>query len=630
MTAHRLKDWQSFFYAENLFTFKIEKNPVINNKQVYAIKQWGEGYFDINEQGHVTACPQKQETQHPIDLYELAKKLQDQGLELPVLVRFSDILQDRVRHLNRAFATAQTNHHYQGGYTAIYPIKVNQQYDVLEGITQQNVGLEAGSKPELLAILAFPNKFVVCNGYKDRAYMRIALIGSQISQLFIVIEKKSELDLLLQEAKALGIRPKIGVRIRLSSMSSGRWQNSGGSKSKFGFSAVKVLEFISHLTETGYLDCLTLLHFHIGSQVANLHDIKTAMKEAARHYVELQQLGAPIQYMDVGGGLGVDYEGTASRSHFSMNYSLDEYADTIVKTLAEICDKYQLPQPHLFTESGRAMTAHHCVLITNVVEVEQVPTPETPQSSITDNSVSEAYHDAKFNLAQIHHDYLHGQISLTQLAKAEQEFTEISLQIRSKLDVNVRAHREILDTLNELLADKIFCNFSLFQSLPDTWALAQIFPIMPLQRLNEPANHRVIIQDITCDSDGRISSYLDSQSIEKTLPLHAIAKNEMYYMGFFMVGAYQEILSDLHNLFGDVNCANIKLDAAGNYAISNVIQGDNAIDLLKYVDISADFLIQAYQEKLAVFAPEKRLAYSEELQLALNSYTYLQVTHHHS
>lgn len=597
---------------------------MINNKQVYAIKQWSEGYFDINEQGHVIACPQKAQTQYPIDLYELAKKLHQQGLDLPVLVRFSDILQDRIGHLNRAFATAQQNHQYQGGYTPVYPIKVNQQFDVLDSITQQSVGLEAGSKPELLAILALPNQFVVCNGYKDRAYMRIALIGSQISRLFIVIEKKSELDLLLEEAKILGIRPQIGVRIRLSSMSSGRWQNSGGSKSKFGFSAVKVLEFIQHLKETDYLDCLTLLHFHIGSQVANLHDIKTAIKEAARHYVELQKLGVAIQYLDVGGGLGVDYEGTASRSYFSMNYSIEEYADTIVKTLGEVCDKHQLPHPHIFTESGRAMTAHHSVLITNIVEVEQVSTPASAQQIVvTHNSASEAYHNAQFHLAQVHHDYLHGEISLAQLAKAEQEYTEISLHIRKKLDVNVRVHREILDNLNELLADKIFCNFSLFQSLPDAWALAQIFPIMPLQRLNEPATHRVIIQDITCDSDGIVSSYIDAQSIEKTLPLHAIEKGEVYYMGFFMVGAYQEILSDLHNLFGDVNCVNIKTDPNGNYYIANAVQGDNATDLLKYVHITADYLKQAYQNKLATIAAEKRNPYMEELLLALNAYTYL-------
>jgi arginine decarboxylase len=270
------------------------------------------------------------------------------------------------------------------------------------------------------------------------------------------------------------------------------------------------------------------------------------------------------------------------------------------------------------------MTAHHSVLITNIVEVEQVPVSAIPQqSTVTDNSASEAYHNAQFNLAQIHHDYLHGQISLTQLAKAEQEYTEISLQIRNKLDVNVRAHREILDNLNELLADKIFCNFSLFQSLPDAWALAQIFPVMPLQRLNEPTSHRAIIQDITCDSDGRISSYIDSQSIEKTLPLHAICKDEMYYMGFFMVGAYQEILSDLHNLFGDVNCANIKTDATGNYYIANIIQGDNATDLLSYVDITAEFLMQSYQNKLLDISAEKRKAYMEELQVALNAYTYL-------
>ena len=597
---------------------------MIDNNHVYAVKQWGEGYFDINDQGHVLVFPAKELTKHPVDLYQLAKQIHDQGMDLPVLVRFSDILKDRVNHLKSAFARAQINHHYQGGYTAIYPVKVNQQYDVLDSITLQEVGLEAGSKPELLAILAFPNQYIVCNGYKDRAYMRIALIGSQIANLFIVIEKISELDLLLEEAKNLGIRPQLGVRIRLSSMSSGRWQNSGGSKSKFGFSAAKVIEFISHLERSGYLDCLTLLHFHIGSQVANLHDIKTALKEAARHYSELHQLGIKIKYLDVGGGLGVDYEGTASRSYFSMNYSIDEYTDTIIRTMAEVCNQHQLPHPHIFTESGRAMTAHHSVLITNIVEVEQVSMPDIPQHTVvTDNSVSEDYHNAQFNLAQVHHDYLQGQMSLTQLARAEQAYTEICLQIRSKLDVNIRAHRDILDSVNELLADKIFCNFSLFQSLPDAWALAQIFPIMPLQRLHEPVTHRVIIQDITCDSDGRISSYIDAQSIEKTMPLHEVGKDEVYYMGFFMVGAYQEILSDLHNLFGDVNCVNIKSDESGKYVIANAVQGDNASDLLKYVHITADFLKQSYQHQFSSKGLREKDTYMEELQVALNSYTYL-------
>ncbi len=599
----------------------------MNNQQVYGIQYWGEGYFDINSQGHVVVYPQQQNTQYPIDLYDLAQSLQQQGLELPVLVRFADILKDRIHHLILAFTTAQRLYHYQGQYTVVYPIKVNQQYHVLQSITEEKVGLEAGSKPELLAILALPNQLIICNGYKDRAYMRIALIGSQISHLFIVIEKISELEGLLAEAKLLGIRPQLGIRIRLSSTGSGRWQNSGGNKSKFGFSAVKVLEFIEFLKAHHYLDCLKLLHFHIGSQVANLQDIKIAIREATRHYAELYRLGINIRYLDVGGGLGVDYEGTRSRSHFSMNYTIEEYAQTIIKTVVELCNQQHLPHPHIITESGRAMTAHHSVLITNVVEVESALAIQNREySPMNEYAISENYHHAQFNLAQIHDRYLHGQMNLTELAAAELAYMQLGQNIQRQLDMRIRTHRDILDELNELLADKVFCNFSLFQSLPDAWALAQIFPIMPLQRLNEIASRRAIIQDITCDSDGKICAYIDAQSIEKTLPLHEITIAENYYLGFFMVGAYQEILSDLHNLFGDVNCVNIKRNAAGVYEIANIIEGDNAADLLNYMDIKVEDLESAYRQKFQHYQPEQQIVYLNELRNALNAYTYLKNT----
>lgn len=509
-------------------------------RETFGLEHWGEGYFNINDQGHVVVLPTKNPADGAVDLFELARAIRGEGLSLPVLVRFTDILGDRVRLLREAFDQARAEHGYRGRYTPIYPIKVNQQRGVIEGILRSGhgpVGLEAGSKSELLAILALSDSgTVICNGYKDRSYIRLALIGLSLGlDVFIVVEKLSELDLVLAESAALGIEPQLGARVRLSSIGAGKWQNSGGEKAKFGLHAREILRLVETLRARDRLGWLKLMHFHMGSQVANIGDIKTALREAGRYYAELRALGAPIAVVDVGGGLGVDYEGTRSISECSINYSMDEYAYSVVRAFSEICAEFHLPEPDLATESGRAMSAHHAVLITNVTDVETVGEDLTPPLESTAKPLRDLaeclrclggepalgiYHDAQFDLAEARAMYVQGTLSLAELAEAERLNAAVCHAVRRRLDMRLRAHREALDELNERLADKVFCNFSLFQSIPDAWAIDQIFPVMPLQRLDEEPTRRAVIQDLTCDSDGRIDTYIDRQSLETTLPLH--------------------------------------------------------------------------------------------------------------
>jgi arginine decarboxylase len=612
----------------------------------YAIEHWGEGYFGINDEGHVVVRPTKDPAHGTVDLYEIAQAVRQEGLSLPVLVRFTDILRDRVSLLHKAFEKARHEHDYQGAYTPVYPIKVNQQRSVVEGILKNghaSVGLEAGSKSELLAILALSDAgTVICNGYKDRSYIRLALIGLSLGlNVFIVIEKLSELELVLSESRDLGIEPQLGVRIRLSSIGAGKWQNSGGEKSKFGLHANELLRLVSKLREAGGLGWLKLMHFHMGSQVANINDVKTALREASRYYVELSELGAHLAWADVGGGLGVDYEGTHSVSDCSINYSVDEYAHSIVRAFSEACTEYGLPHPNLITESGRAMSAHHAVLITNVIDVESVAEDASPPAEIKAKPLQDladllrilpqesplgVYHDAQFDLAEARAMYVQGKLSLAELADAERLNAAICHAVHRRLDIRLRAHRELIDELNERLADKVFCNFSLFQSMPDAWAIAQVFPVMPLQRLNEEPTRRAVIQDLTCDSDGRINTYIDRQSLETTLPLHAREPGEPYLIGIFLVGAYQEILGDMHNLFGDTHSVNVELDGAGGYRFVQPMRGDGTHDLLRYVHIDPEDLERAYRKKLveARILPEQRKRFESELIAGLRNYTYLE------
>jgi len=618
-------------------------------RDVYNIAHWGGGYFDINEQGHLVAHPGRQADQRGIDLYELSAQIKALGLSLPVLVRFSDILHQRVDTLCAAFARAMADDAYQGQFTAVYPIKVNQQRRVIEEILKHGegrVGLEAGSKPELMAVLALSRAqgVIVCNGYKDREYVRLALIGKQLGHcVYIVIERFCELELIIEEARKLNIAPLIGVRVRLASIGAGKWQNTGGEKSKFGLSATQVLRVVAHLRDADMLDALQLMHFHLGSQIANIHDIQLGMRECARYYAELHRQGVKIQCVDVGGGLGVDYDGTRSRNFCSMNYSVQEYANNVVHALHEICVDQNLPHPDIITESGRAMTAHHAMLITNVIDSEQalnhaelMPAENDEPRIIQDlwqglatlsgRSALEAYHDALHWLSEAQVMFTHGVLTLAQRARAEQIYTAICWRARELLQSGSRSQREILDELNEKLADKYFCNFSLFQSLPDSWAIDQIFPIMPLHRLNERPTRRATLQDITCDSDGRIDFYVDSEGVETSLLLHSIDRHEPYLLGIFLLGAYQEILGDMHNLFGDTDSVHVEMTADGAYRLVQPLHGDTVETVLNYVHFNADDLLAAFRKKIdaAPFSKEQNALYFDELRAGLNGYTYLE------
>jgi arginine decarboxylase len=619
-------------------------------RETYNVAHWGAGYFDINEQGHLTARPRRDKDETGIDLYELTREIHAAGLSLPVLVRFTDILHDRVETLCDAFQDAMRDEGYEGGYTAVYPIKVNQQRSVVEELLSRGaggVGLEAGSKPELMAVLALSSRsggVIICNGYKDREYIRLALIGKQLGhRVYIVVEKLSELETVIREARELNISPLLGMRVRLASIGAGKWQNTGGEKAKFGLSAAQVLQMVERLRSAGMLDSLQLLHFHMGSQIANVRDIQRGMREAGRHYAELHSMGVNIRCVDVGGGLGVDYEGTRSRSFCSMNYSVQEYARNIVHSLWETCSDSGLPYPDIITESGRAMTAHHAVLITNVIDIERAPDTDDIREpseddpiilqdlwqglqSLSSRSVLEVYHDAVYWLAEARAMYNHGVLNLEQRARAEQLYFATCHQVRPLLQASSRAHRELLDELNDILADKYFCNFSVFQSIPDVWAIKQLFPIVPLHRLQEPPSRHAVLQDLTCDSDGRIDQYIDQRGVESTLPLHQLRGDEPYLLGIFMVGAYQEILGDLHNLFGDTDSVNIALQADGEYRLAQPERGDTVEDVLRYVHFNAADLLQAYQRKIAEagLSESRCRQYLEELEAGLGGYTYLE------
>lgn len=614
----------------------------------YNIAHWGEGYYDIDAQGRLCVFPRR-DGKNSIDLNEVIDRVHKEGLSLPVLLRFNGILHDRVDSLINAFTSAMQADDYQGNYTAVYPIKVNQQRSVVQELLHRGdnrIGLEAGSKPELMAVLGMSRTggMVVCNGYKDREYIRLALIGKALGhRVCIVIEKLSELKLVLEESKALGIAPLLGLRVRLASLGSGKWQNSGGEKSKFGLSASQVLQAVEWLRGNDLLDSFQMLHFHLGSQVANIRDIQRGAREVARFYAELRQLNVPLSIIDVGGGLAIDYEGTRSRSECSMNYSVAEYANNIVHTLWEVCSEHGLPHPDLISESGRALTAHHAVLVTNVTEVERAPDSghENPPDDndphilhdlwqglqgVDRRSALEVYHDAVHWLGEAQAMYTHGVLSLAQRARAEEYYFAICRKVLDLLQPGLRAHREAIDELHEKLADKYFCNFSLFQSLPDVWGIDQIFPIVPLQRLTEEPSRRAILQDLTCDSDGRIDRYVDSEGVESSLQVHDLKPGEPYLLGFFLVGAYQEILGDMHNLFGDTDSVNVVQEADGSYRLEGAEHGDTVGDLLRYVHFNPEELMQTYRDKVreSGLPDSQQATFLDTLATGLEGYTYFE------
>ena len=564
----------------------------------YNIPHWGEGYFSINAQGEVVI--QNTQTGAQLSLPYLLDQLKQQGLKLPLLVRLPFILHDRIGRMHQAFAQAKAQLDYSGQYWPLYPIKVNQQRRVIEEIVQAQqrygqgrVGLEAGSKAELLAIIALANGHqatLVCNGYKDPEFIRIALVAQQLGhRVIIVIEKLSELAWIIEASEQLGCTPELGVRARLASIGRGNWQNTGGDKSKFGLHATELLQLIEQLQQHNALPWLTLLHVHLGSQIANIDDMRTGLCECARIYTELMQLGVGLNAVDVGGGLGVDYEGTGSRSVYSMNYAIEDYALQVMRCFHEAAQQAGYTAPDIFTESGRALSAHHALLLTEVIGVERIcEQPIAPATAPVhtqaqrlleslwqwqqalqrkQGSALEVYHHSMQAIEQAKHSFLCGECTLVERAQIEQASQSLMTSLCAALDPGIRPHRAALDDLNERLADKLFVNFSLFQSLPDIWGIGQIFPILPIAGLDQRPQRRGVIQDITCDSDGRIHQYVDGQGIESTLPLPDYDPQHPLRLAFFMVGAYQEILGDMHNLFGDTDAVDVVFDATGQVQI---------------------------------------------------------------
>lgn len=622
-------------------------NKPLSDDNLYNIAHWGEGYFTVNSHGNIEAS--KNAVSKGVELQAIVNAANRAGLQLPLLIRFTDILHDRVVKLNEAFNEAITENDYRGTYKLVYPIKVNQESSVVRELLKAPtypVGLEAGSKPELMAVIGLLGQTpstIVCNGYKDSAYIRIALIAQQMGhEVFIVIEKRSELDIILKESARLDIRPKIGIRVRLVTKGAGKWENTGGAKSKFGLNAEQVLDVVKQLKANNYLDCLQLMHCHLGSQIANIRDIRYCMQEVARYYIELRNLQAPITTIDVGGGLGVDYEGTHSTTDCSMNYSIKEYATNILLALRPLCKEANMPEPNLISESGRALTAHHAVLVTNITDVElikrtkELPTIASDDSHVirdiwdtyqtmSENSPSEIYNYAVLALEEANSLFKHGVISLEEKAKVEQFFTAICFVIEPQLDETNPGDKELLNTINERMAAKIFCNLSFFQSLPDAWAIGQIFPVAPISHLHEKPNMHSVLQDLTCDSDGTIKEYTGSDAINTTLMLPTFNPKNPYALAFFLVGAYQEILGNLHNLFGDTNSLDVKLLEDGKFEINDLISGDTVTNVLNFAHFDTKRLLLSYEKQLiqAELPSDKIQSYLNELRSIFSQQTYL-------
>ncbi len=621
--------------------------------RTYNVAYWGNNYYDINELGHISVCPDPDVPSARVDLAQLVKDLREQdGQRLPALFCFPQILQHRLRSINAAFKRARESFGYEGDYFLVYPIKVNQHRRVIESLVESGepLGLEAGSKAELMAVLAhagMTRSVIVCNGYKDREYIRLALIGEKLGhKVYLVIEKMTEIKLVLEEAERLNVIPRLGVRARLSSQGSGKWQSSGGEKSKFGLAAAQVLQLVEMLRKADRLDSLQLLHFHLGSQLSNIRDISTGVRESARFYVELHKLGVNIQCFDVGGGLGVDYEGTRSQSDCSVNYGLNEYANNVIWGIGDACNEHGLPHPTVITESGRAVTAHHTVLVSNVIGVERneftppvAPAEDAPRAllSLWDTwnemhdpanrrSLREWLHDCQMDLHDVHSQYAHGILDLTQRAWAEEIYLNICNVIQQQLDPSNRAHRPIIDELQERMADKLYVNFSLFQSMPDAWGIDQLFPVLPLEGLDKPPVGRAVLLDITCDSDGTIDHYVDGDGVATTMPMPPYDPENPPALGFFMVGAYQEILGNMHNLFGDTAAVDVFVFPDGSIEVQQSDEGDTVADMLEYVQLDPNVLLTRFRDQVKEtdLDVDLQAQFIEEFESGLYGYTYLE------
>src|ERR1051325_9334419 len=577
----------------------------------YDVASWGKGYFSVGDKGHVRVHPEK-DPARSIDLKKLVDTLVLRGIGLPILIRFAGILKHRLGELHSAFATAIAEHKYQGAYCCVYPIKVNQQRQVVEEVLEYgrpyHFGLEVGSKPELLAVMALADNEtpIICNGFKDDEYIEMAMLAQKVGRHIIpVVEKYTELDLIAKYSERVGVRPTIGLRVKLARRGAGRWKSSAGYRSKFGLTTSEAVRALQELKERGMADCLHLLHFHLGSQITNIRHLKGAVNEAARMYAELSRAGAGLRYLDVGGGLGIDYDGSQTDFESSVNYTLQEYANDVVYHIQNVCDESGVGHPTIVSESGRAITAYHSVLVFNVLGVsgygdEEVrdlpPEPEQPlidlqetYRSLSAKNLLESYHDAQQALDQGLNLFSLGYLPLEQRCLAENLYWAISRRIQ-KLAGELDYFPEELEGIDAILSDTYFCNFSLFQSMPDSWAINQLFPIMPIHRLDEQPTSPAVLGDITCDSDGKVDAFIDRRDVKRTLKLHTFDGGN-YYLGAFLLGAYQEILGDLHNLFGDTNAVHVRLGPTGEVILDSVIKGDTVREVLNYVQFNSDGLV---------------------------------------
>ncbi len=618
--------------------------------ETYNVQEWGRDYFSVNEAGNVTVSHER----GSIDLKTLVDDLTRRGIEPPLLIRFSDLLESRIVQLNEAFHKAIQEYGYRGQYRGVYPIKVNQSRKVVEEIMRFgrrfHYGLEAGSKPELLAVMAMlddPEALIICNGYKDDLYIETALLTSKLDRtVLIVVEKPSEIDLIRRVSERLGVRPSIGIRMRLSTRGAGKWSESGGDHAKFGLSASEIIDAIEKLRAWDMLDCVRLLHFHLGSQITSIRAIKDALRETSRMFSELARLGCKnLDLFDVGGGLAVDYDGSQTNFDSSMNYTVQEYANDVVSAIQEACDNLDLPHPNLVSESGRAVVAHHSVLIVNVIGVAASMAGETPQkpgdddnelllklwevySTVSRKNVRECYHDALEYKDEALQLFNLGHLSLEERARAERLFWATCHRI-AQVGATLSNMPEDLQPLEKMLSDTYFCNFSMFQSLPDAWAVDQLFPIIPIHRLNEPPTRRGILADITCDSDGSIDKFIDLRDVKSTLELHPL-NGEPYYIGIMLTGAYQEILGDMHNLFGNTNMVHVVISGQNYYEVDEVVPGDTVTEVLRYVDYHPEELVKRVRNNVETAVRAGKMTLDESRQLmqryreGLSSYTYLE------
>lgn len=625
-----------------------------NSVDLYGVHNWGSGYFSIAADGSVVVKASTKNSKNEVSLIDIISGARERGLAMPVLVRLENLLDAQISLIHESFNAAIKKFNYKGTYRGVYPIKVNQQHHVIEEVTRYGTryhhGLEAGSKAELIAAIAMlqdTQACLICNGYKDEEFIDLGLYAMKLGyQCFFVLEMLSELEQILRRAKELGIKPKIGIRIKLSAKAGGHWSDSGGERSLFGLSTTEIVEVLDILRKNEMLDCLQLVHYHIGSQIPNIREIRTGVAEACRIYAELVLEGAPMGYLDLGGGLAVDYDGSQTNFHSSRNYTLNEYCEDIIEIIMSTLDDNNIAHPVIITESGRATVAYYSILIFNILEVSRFEAPPVPEElpkdahemlhnlldvyrSMTMKNIQECYNDALYYKDEIQQLFRLGQIGLRDRARGEIIFWNIINQIAQITKKMKRVPSELTD-IDSAIADIYYCNFSLFQSLPDSWAIDQLFPIMPIHRLNEPPTRRAVLGDITCDCDGKIDRFIDLHEVRHTLPLHELRENEEYYVGVFLVGAYQETLGDLHNLLGDTNVATIRINDDGSFDFVKEIEGDSVGDVLSYVEYDPKLLLEQFRSNAEQAVKNKRISVQERRQIVaayengLRGYTYFE------